>query len=479
MLSVMIFLPLISAVIIGIAKQRWTVFIKIIALLSSCAEMILSLLVYLNFKSNFPGFQFERFISWIPAFGIGYHVGIDGISLPLVILSNLLIFVSVIISLNLKERPKEYFLLFMILNSALVGVFCSLDLFLFYIFWELVLIPMYFVIGIWGHENKRYAAFKFIIYTACGSVFMLIGILCLYFYAGSFDLIYLMRCKQYFSRNFQYIVYLLFFLGFAVKVPIFPLHTWLPDAHVEAPTTGSVILAGILLKMGTYGFLRVMIPLFKQASIFYAQPLAILALINVIYGAFLAMAQKDLKRLVAYSSISHMGYVMLGIASLNKVGLSGALLQIISHGIITPSLFMLVGIIYDKVHKRTIDAFGGIGWRVPIYTGLMAYSSLASLGLPGLSGFISEFLCFVGGFKVYKSITILCIIGIVITAWYMLSLLKEVFMGKVKVEHEKLQDVDKRELLSVIPLQIPILLIGIYPACILNIANLSIISLLL
>lgn len=421
--------------------------------------------------------QFVEKFSWIPQFGISYHVGIDGLSYPLILLTALLSVLSIIGSFQIETRVKEYFFWFLLLETGMVGVFVSLDFFLFYIFWEVMLVPMYFLIGIWGGPKKEYAAIKFFLYTLFGSVFILIGILALYFRSTphTFDILQLIQNNRQFIGKFQFIVFLLLFVGFAIKVPIFPFHTWLPLAHVEAPTAVSVILAGVLLKMGTYGLMRISFPMFPEAALWFSIPLLILAFINIIYGALVAMAQTDMKKMVAYSSINHMGYALLGMAAFTLTGFNGALLQMINHGIITGSLFLLVGVIYDRAHTREINAFGGLGAKLPIYTGIMTVASMASLGLPALAGFISEFLCFLGAYsansqhKIFSSIstfkffTALSVIGILVTTAFFLRMIQKVFLGPFNEKWSDLKDMTFRELVSVVPLTALTLLIGIWP----------------
>jgi NADH-quinone oxidoreductase subunit M len=468
-LSILIFLPLFGALFILLLPRGAGGLIRFVGAFIAFANLLISAYLYFIFDKTNPDFQFIKDISWIPTLNINYFVGVDGISIPMVFLTAFLFSLSVIISWNITDRVKEYFICFLVLETGVMGVFLALDLFLFYIFWELVLIPMYFLIGIWGGKNRRYAAIKFILYTAAGSLVMLIGILCMYFVSEPHTFSIVELSKQGFAKPFQCFIFLLLFVGFAVKVPIFPFHTWLPDAHVEAPTAGSVILAGLLLKLGTYGFLRVSFPLFPDAVAVFAYPFAVLGVVNIVYGACAAMAQQDLKKMIAYSSISHMGFVLLAMASLTNTGLNGAVLQMFSHGVITGSLFMLVGVIYDRTHIRDIDAFGGLARQVPRYAGLMFFACLASLGLPGLAGFISEFLCLVGAFPVFKLLTIVSVSGIVITAVYLLWMLERVFLGELNPKYAHLPDVDKREFLALVPLVLVTFIVGVYPKVVLDV----------
>jgi NADH-quinone oxidoreductase subunit M len=380
--------------------------------------------------------------------------------------------ISVIASYGIANRVKEYFFWFLMLETGMMGVFVSLDIFLFYVFWELTLVPMYFLIGVWGGPKKEYAAVKFFLYTLAGSVFMLLGILALYFSSEprTFDLLQLAQQSSKFMGVRFIWIFLALYVGFAVKVPAFPFHTWLPLAHVEAPTAVSVILAGVLLKMGTYGLLRVSFAILPEATRWFMPILIVIAFINIVYGAFCAMNQRDIKRMVAYSSVNHMGYCLLGMAAITgsnaSAGLSGAVLQMVNHGIITGSLFLLVGVLYDQAHTRNIDDFGGLGAKLPVYTGIMTVQVMASLGLPGLAGFVSEFLCFLGGFGQRASLlwVSLSVIGIVVTAAFFLKLIKDVFLGPFNAKWEgHLKDMSARELVTVVPLVVLTIFLGVYP----------------
>lgn len=480
-LSVITFLPLLGAVIILFIPKKRTGFIQLLATAVSLATFLLSGWLYFVFDRNTAGIQFIEKFPWIPGLNIEYFLGVDGLSLPLVILTGLLSFLSVVYSYSIKERIKEYFFFFLVLETGMLGVFIALDFFLFYVFWEISLVPMYFLIGIWGGPKKEYAAIKFFLYTLFGSVFILLAILALYFKSSphSFNMIELIG--QYKSSAwpwiFQIAVFLSFYLGFAIKVPIFPFHTWLPLAHVEAPTAGSVILAGILLKMGVYGLLRVNYALLPEVAVYFALPLAVLALINIVYGALVAMAQQDIKKMIAYSSINHMGYCLLGMAALTATGFNGAVFQMVNHGIITGSLFLLVGVIYERTHTRQIDAFGGLGAKLPVYTGITVTAALASLGLPGLAGFISEFMCFLGAFlgkpPLIKTITVLSMSGVVITAGFFLWMIQRMFLGPLKETWAGLSDMNARELFCLVPLVILMLVLGIFPRLALDLMNVT------
>jgi NADH-quinone oxidoreductase subunit M len=444
--------------------------IRLVALLSSGATLTVALELLNLFQFGTPGVQFQERLPWIPPLGVFYQLGVDGISLPMVLLTALLGFLACIASFSITERHKEYFALYLLLEVGMLGTFLALDLFLFYIFWEIVLVPMYFLIGIWGGGRREYSAFKFFVYTLAGSLAMLVGILLLYFHARTFDMVQLAQLGPLFDPKLQQLLFVLFFLGFAIKVPIFPFHTWLPDAHVDAPTPGSVLLAGVLLKMGGYGFFRISYPMFPEAALSFAWAMALLGAINIVYGAFVAMAQTDFKRLVAYSSVSHMGFVLLGLASLTLEGLNGAMFQMFSHGVITGGMFLLVGVLYDRAHTRELEAFGGLGARMPVYAGLLTFFSLASLGLPGLSGFVAEFLSLVGAFQIQslQTLTMISVLGIVIAAAYMLKVIRQVLLGPLNERWKALPDVNAAELFSLAPLVVVILALGIFPLLLLH-----------
>ena len=412
LLNLVVWLPLAGAVLNGLfgkhptAPRRFALFFSMVVLFLS-----VWLFFSFSFRPSASGYQFEVQPPplWIAAFNSFYRLGLDGISLPLVLLNAFLSFLAVVISWNESKRPQLYFSMLLVLETAVMGVFSSLDLFLFFLFWELELAPMYLLIGIWGGPRREYAAMKFIIYTIAGSALMLIGILALYFAtgAGSFDITTITRSVPALGVTPQIVIFLLLFAGFAVKVPVWPFHTWLPDAHVEAPTPVSVLLAGVLLKMGGYGLLRICVGILPDAATALAWLLGLLAVINVLYGAAVAMAQSDLKKMIANSSISHMGYVLLGLAALNQIGLEGATLQMVTHGTITGLLFMMVGVVYDRTHTREIPLMQGLASRMPITATLFAMAGLASLGLPLMSGFVAEFVVFIGAYQVWPVHTIL------------------------------------------------------------------------
>jgi NADH-quinone oxidoreductase subunit M len=469
-LSSIIFLPLLAGLLILFIPKGRTGIIKGVATAATGITLLFTVFMVTGFDYNNTLMQFSEKLSWIPQVNINYHLGVDGISIGLVFLTALLGFLACIGSFGIKERQKEYYFLYLLLNTGMLGTFLSLDLFLFYVFWELVLVPMYFLIGIWGGPRREYAAIKFFIYTLAGSVAMLLSILALYFTSQphTFNMLELAAAGSAFAKSFQIMVFVGFYLGFAIKVPVFPFHTWLPDAHVEAPTPISVLLAGVLLKMGGYGFFRISFPILKDAAIYFALPFAILGLINIVYGAFVAMAQTDFKKMVAYSSVSHMGFVMLGLASMTVTGFNGALMQMFNHGIITGGMFLLVGVIYDRAHTRDLDKFGGLGAKMPVYAGVLVVFTLASLGLPGLSGFVSEFMSLMGGFTAFRTITIISVLGIVITAGYFLYMIQRVLLGPLNAAWAGIADINKRELFTLVPLMVVTVAIGIYPLIILN-----------
>lgn len=469
-LSLLVFVPLIGALLILCLPKDKGGVIKSVALLSTGLVLLLSMCLLSRFDVANPQMQFVEKALWIAPMNIWYFLGVDGLSITMIFLTGLLGFIACISSLSIQDRLKEYFVFYLLLMTGMMGTFLALDLFLFYIFWEVVLIPMYFLIGIWGGSRRQYAALKFFLYTLAGSVLMLVGILVCYFTTNphTFNMLELVQASAAFDFRLQVLLFLAFFLAFAIKVPIFPFHTWLPDAHVEAPTPISVILAGVLLKLGAYGLFRICFPIFQDAAVYFAFPLAILGAVNIVYGACVAMAQTDFKKMIAYSSVSHMGFVILGLASLNATGFNGALLEMFNHGIITGAMFLLVGVLYDRAHTRDLSKFGGLSGHLPVYAFFLTLCSLASLGLPGLSGFVGEFLALAGAFPVYQAITIISIVGLIIVVALFLYMLQKVLMGPLNPNCEKFNDMTAREILTVAPLAVIIVIAGVYPAAVLK-----------
>ncbi len=469
-LTVVTFLPIIGAIIILFIDKENTPALRVVALVFSMIEFIFSLPLFFLFNNGTHEMQFQEVLPWIESYGISYHLGIDGISLLLVLLTTFLTVLCVLSAFSaIQERVKEFMISFLLLETGMVGALVALDLVLFYIFWEVMLVPMYLLIGVWGDPKRRvYAAIKFFLYTMAGSVLMLIAILALYFIHGNatgnytFDLLELYKFGV--PVGLQYWLFAAFALAFAIKVPMFPFHTWLPDAHTEAPTAGSVILAGVLLKMGTYGFIRFAIPLFPNAAMKFLPLISILALIGIIYGALVSMMQDDLKRLVAFSSVSHLGYVMLGMFAFNMQGVQGSVYQMLNHGISTGALFLIVGIIYERRHTRMIADFGGLSKVMPIYAAIFMIVTLSSIGLPGTNGFVGEFLILLGAFKAKTIYGVLGATGVVLGAAYMLWMFQRVMFGEIKnPENLKLRDLNIREIAYMVPMVIMIFLMGIYP----------------
>ncbi|MCF7804790.1 MAG: NADH-quinone oxidoreductase subunit M [Candidatus Marinimicrobia bacterium] len=457
------FIPVIGTLAILFVPKDQKDVVKVVAAVATGIQLWIALMILFAFDSSQSGMQFVEQYDWIETFNIQYFMGIDGLSMPLVLLTALLSFIGVFASWNINKASKGYFALFLLLDAGMMGVFVSLDFFLFYIFWEVMLLPMYFLIGMWGGPQREYAAIKFFLYTFAGSILMLLAMLALYFTQDphTFNMLTLMGGT--YGHTFQIVVFLALFVAFAIKVPVFPFHTWLPLAHVEAPTAISVILAGVLLKMGTYGLLRISFPILPEGTLWFALPMAILGVINIIYGAMCAMAQKDIKRLVAYSSISHMGIVLLGMAAMTKAGMSGAIFQMFNHGTITAMLFLSVGVIYDRAHHREIDGFGGLASKMPVYTGIAGVAFFAGLGLPGLSGFISEAMVFIGAFPVYTTLTIIATIGIVLNAGYFLWAFQRIFFGELNEKYKDIAVINGRELFTLVPLVVIVIFLGVYP----------------
>jgi NADH-quinone oxidoreductase subunit M len=465
LLSLTIFLPFLGALIILLIKEDENSVnnIKKVALWTSVGVFLLSLLIWLQFDNSNAGYQFEEKFRWFSDFNFYYHIGVDGISLFMVILSTFLTPLCILASWeSITKRIKEYMIAFLFLETVMIGMFASVDILLFYIFFEAVLIPMYLIIGIWGGERRIYASFKFFLYTLLGSVLMLIAIVVMFKLTESMSIADLQG--NYFARDIQIYLWLAFFASFAVKIPMWPFHTWLPDAHVEAPTAGSVILAGVLLKMGGYGFIRFSLGMLPEASEYFAPLIMTLSIVAVVYTSLVALAQTDIKKLIAYSSVAHMGLVTIGIFIVNSQGLEGAMIQMISHGVVSGALFLCVGVIYDRMHTRDINFYGGLVNRMPIYATVFMIFMLGSVGLPGTSGFIGEFLVIVGAFKYSSFVVIGAATGIVLSAVYMLYLYKRIIFGVITNEKlSKILDLNNREKTILIPLALAVIIIGILP----------------
>ncbi|MCL5102736.1 MAG: NADH-quinone oxidoreductase subunit M [Armatimonadetes bacterium] len=488
-LPIITFLPLLGAAIIMFIPRQKPGAIKWTSIAISFVPLVLSIWLWMHTSATgaqFPkGAQFLVNVPWIPSLGVSFAMGVDSLSIPLIFLTTLLSTLSLIYSTFIELRPKEYFWMFLLLETGMLGVFTSLDFVLFFVFWEVSLVPMYFLIGIWGGPRREYAAIKFFLYTMIGSMGMLLAIFALYFNGGhTFNMLALAQARP-FATDLGIVGSLVFwglFVGFAIKVPMFPFHTWLPDAHVEAPTAGSVILAGVLLKMGSYGFMRILMPMMPEQFAKYWMIIAVVSLIAIIYGAFVAMAQTDLKKLIAYSSVNHMGYVTLGCAiagatipgmtdAARAAALNGAQMQAFSHGLITGALFFLVGVVYERTHTRDLAAFGGLGARVPVYAGMLTFCSFASLGLPGMTGFIAELSVLTGTYDASPLIAGLALIGVVVTAAYMLWMIQRVLLGPLNAKWEQMPDADGREIVALAPLMVLMLFFGIIPGPVLSFFN--------
>ena len=451
LLSILIFLPVAGAAALLLLRGDDHLWIRRVALAAAIGELGLSLKLLWYFDAATPGYQLEELHNWIGYPVIRYHVGLDGISLFLVLLTTVLTPIAILASWkSIGERAKGYFVCLLMLETGVIGTFLSLDLFLFFLFWEVMLIPMYFLIGIWGHERRIYASIKFILYTMFGSILMLVGILWLFNATGTFDLPTIQSMVQtgraIFPPHTELLLFSAFFLAFAIKVPLFPFHTWLPDAHTEAPTAGSIMLAGVMLKMGTYGMLRFCLPLFPNAARRLAPEIAVLAIIGILYGALLSLVRTDLKRLVAYSSISHLGFVVLGIFAMSAASVQGALYQMLNHGISTGALFLLVGMLYDRRHTHDISQFGGLATPMPVLAAFFLFVSLSSIGLPMLNGFVGEFLVLNGTFEHHAAWAIWAAVGVILSALYLLWAYQKTFFGEITVEKNRtLPDADLRE----------------------------------
>lgn len=480
-LSLVTFLPMVGAIFILTIRGEDEVVARNarnVALWTSMITFVLSLFIWINFDTTTADFQFVERLEWMPAFNISYHMGVDGISMLFVLLATLLTPICILASWqSITHRVREYMIAFLVMEGMMVGTFSALDLVLFYIFYESVLIPMFLIIGIWGGPRRVYSAFKFFLYTLAGSVLMLLAILAMYFTAGTADIPSLMAYS--FPEDMQTWLWLAFFASFAVKLPMWPVHTWLPDAHVEAPTAGSVILAAVLLKFGGYGFLRFSLPMFPIASVDFAPLIFTLSIVAVIYTSLVALVQEDMKKLIAYSSVAHMGFVTVGMFTFNLHGIEGAIFQMLSHGIISAALFLIVGVVYDRIHSRDIGDYGGLVHRMPVYgLGFMVFM-LASVGLPGTGGFVGEFLVLLGAFQVNAWLGALTATGVILGAVYMLYLYRRVIYGKLTKESLRgILDLSPREILVFAPLVVIVIWMGIYPTPFLDVMHVSVSNLI-
>ena len=478
LLSTLIFFPVIGALSLLLVDGKEIRTIKVMALIISLIELLLALPLWFLFDKSTYLMQFTEQHAWIPALNINYSLGIDGISILFILLSALITTLSILVSWDsIQTKIKEFFIAVLLLEGAMIGVFCALDFFLFYIFWEAMLIPMFLIIGIWGGPNRIYATIKFFLYTLIGSLLMLIGIITLYAQGGhTFDILKL--AEHTFPVKLQMMLFWAFFAAFAVKVPMWPVHTWLPDAHTEAPTAGSVILAGILIKMGAYGFLRFSMPILPDATQAMMIPMIVLSLIGIVYGAVICLAQTDLKRLIAYSSVSHMGFVTLGLYALSPQSVEGGILQMINHGVVTGALFLSIGMIYERTHTRVIADYGGLATTMPVFASFFLLFTLASVGLPGTNGFIGEFLILLGSFITRPWAAVFAATGLILGAWYMLWLYQRIFFNSVNDKVLNLPELNRREIITLVPMVVLIFWIGLYPNALLSFMHESVSHLL-
>ncbi|MFT6660756.1 MAG: NADH-quinone oxidoreductase subunit M [Maricaulis maris] len=468
-LSILTFVPALGALVIAIFRftarsedqglidrnSRW------VAWLATMVTLGMSVLLLANFDAEATGFQFVHEVTWLEQIGLGYRMGVDGLSILFVVLTAFLMPICIMASGAIKTRVADYMIAFLLLETMVIGVFCALDLVLFYIFFEGGLIPMFIIIGVWGGQNRVYAAFKFFLYTLLGSVLMLVAMIVMFLQAGTTDVTVLLETE--FARNAQMWMWLAFFASFAVKMPMWPVHTWLPDAHVQAPTAGSVILAGVLLKLGGYGFLRFSLPMFPEASDYFAPMVFVLSIIAIIYTSLVAFRQTDIKKLIAYSSVAHMGFVTMGLFAMNETGVQGAIFQMISHGVISGALFLCVGVIYDRMHTREIAFYGGLVHKMPVFAAIFGLFAMANVGLPGTSGFVGEIMTMVGAFQVSWWIATGAAVGVILSAMYMLTVYRDVVFGEItNPKLETITDLNRMEWLIFIPLIIGTLLLGVF-----------------
>ncbi|MBM3583050.1 MAG: NADH-quinone oxidoreductase subunit M [Alphaproteobacteria bacterium] len=481
LLSLIVFLPLVGAAAILLIRGDAAVVARNarnVALWTTLITLALAIVLWVGFDPSTAAFQFVEQVPWIPAYGINYHMGVDGISVLLVVLSCFLMPICILASWSaIQTRVREYMIAFLVLETMMNGVFCALDFVVFYFFFEGMLIPMFLIIGVWGGSRSVYAAFKFFLYTLIGSVLLLLAMLAMYFQAGTTDVPTLMATE--FDHGLQRWLWLAFFASFAVKVPMWPLHTWLPDAHVEAPTAGSVILAGVLLKMGGYGFLRFSLPMLPEASAYFTPFIYTLSIVAIIYTSLVALMQEDMKKLIAYSSVAHMGFVTIGIFTLTTQGIEGGIVQMLSHGIVSGALFLCVGVVYDRIHSRLIERYGGLVHRMPVYAFVFMVFMLASVGLPGTSGFVGEFLVLTGVFQVNTLVAVLATTGIILGAAYMLWLYRRVVFGElVREDLKAILDLNRREIAIFVPLVVGVLVMGVWPDPFLRVMHASVANLM-